>query len=236
MTVTKAVTIPPCIQLQTANVNQAVTPPPGAPKRARSAPNPRIGRSLAAKVNKIISQQEKKYFDSNSTITTVAATASVVALGNVTQGDDATSRDGRKISMVSSAIRGHITASGGSPNSPFRVIIFIDKQCNGTLATAGDILQTPTLPTSFLTMETKERFRVIYDNYCSLDKGDYGLLFNNTSQTIVPIRSFVKIPDDLAQVEYGAAATPLTNCLGMLIVSVSPVSFVYNHRMRFTDS
>lgn len=210
--------------------------PPGAPKRARSAPNPRIGRSLAAKVNKIISQQEKKYFDSNSTITTVAATASVVALGNVTQGDDATSRDGRKIAMVSSAIRGHITASGGSPNSPFRVIIFIDKQCNGTLATAGDILQTPTLPTSFLTMETKERFRVIYDNYCSLDKGDYGLLFNTSSPTIVPIRSFVKIPDDLAQVEYGAAATPLTNCLGMLIVSVSPVSFVYNHRMRFTDS
>lgn len=85
--------------------------------------------SLARKVNKILSEQERKNLDVSNSSLAVSSTATIIQLNSITQGDDATSRDGRKVSMVSSQMKYTFGPSVGTGTvvSPFRVIVFIDK-------------------------------------------------------------------------------------------------------------
>lgn len=208
----------------------AYTPSP-FPKRHKKA---RIARSLGAKVNKILSQQERKWFDVSASQALAVNTPVVIGLANVTQGDDSTNRDGRKISIVSSQIRAVMRPTGADK---FRVIVLIDKQSNGLTPVAGDILTAPSNVLSPLTMDFKERFRVIYDNFNTLGKGDFPADAIANSTNIYPMQYFYRCPDDLAQVEYGGVGNiPTSGAVWLLALSESVGNLEYYHRLRFTDS
>lgn len=213
----------------------------GTGKKFKAASRTTVS-NLTRKVNKILSEQERKNFDVVATNVALAATtASVVQLSSISQGDDATTRDGRKVALVSSQMRYTINGATSSMLGGFRVIVLIDKQANGVSAAAGDILTAPTNIRSPLTMDFKERFRVIHDNYSAFHKGDYPLSFalnvSEPTAALVPGQYFYKVPEDLAQVEFGGIGNiPISGAVVMLLLSEQAATISYYHRLRFTDS
>lgn len=204
-------------------------------KRMRSMRRSTVG-SLTRKVNKILSEQERKNLDVTAVVATVAGVAQIIQLNNIVQGDDATSRDGRKVSMVSSQMRYDVQGIAAGSSVGFRVIVLVDKQSNGIAPVAADILTAPGNFRSPLTLDFKERFRVIHDNYCSMGKGDFAVGGQNTT-TLIPGMYFTRLPDELAQVEYGGIGNiPTSGALIMLVLTESANEFSYYHRLRFTDS
>lgn len=212
-------------------------------RRAMSYKGKTVKKSLAAKVNKLISQQERKNHDVAATIAAVGGTATIVQLSNIPQGDDAVSRDGRKVSYVSSHMRYTYVRTGTDvTTSAFRVIVLQDMQSNGLTPVVGDILTGPTNPRSPLTLDFKERFRVLHDNFCSHGKGDYNLVLSaGGGRCTVPGEYFAPIKDNLAQAEFGGiGSVPTTNSIILLFLQDGPATatadFTYYHRLRFTDS
>lgn len=208
---------------------------PGTWKKYKYNPKGSTTASLTRKVNKILSEQERKNLDSSANLVTVAGVAQIIQLNSIVQGDDATSRDGRKVSMVSSMMRYDVEGLAAGSSRGFRVIVLIDKQSNGVSPVAADILTAPSNVRSPLTLDFKERFRVIHDNFSSLGKGDFDLNSNGT--VYVPGKYFYKVPDDMAQVEYGGIGNiPTSGALLMLVLTEQINEVSYYHRLRFTDS
>lgn len=215
---------------------------PGSWKKYKYNPKSTVS-NLTRKVNKILSEQEKKNFDVTGAVNLVAGSAQIIQLSSISQGDDATSRDGRKVAKVSSQIR--YTMGGGSDTqtaacSPFRVIVLHDMQSNGLTPVAADILTAPTNIRSPLTLDFKERFRVIHDSFMARGKGEYqfSLLTTTSSDAYIPGEYFYKFPDELAQSEYGGIGNiPTSGAVVMLLLCEKNANrFEYYHRLRFTDS
>lgn len=212
-------------------------------RRALGGRPAEIGRgavtTLAAKVNRLISEQERKNFDVvASNVNMTAGTALIVPLNSIPQGDDSSSRDGRKVSMVSSHMRYSVYTPG-----MWRVIVLVDKQSNGVACSAADILTAPGNVRSPLTLDFKERFRVIHDNYGSIGKGDFDTQGSAATMHHIPGEYWVKMPEELAQVEFGGiGAVPTSGNLLMLVLfelSGAPTysnTISYYHRLRYTDS
>lgn len=211
-------------------------------RKAMSWKGKTVKKSLAAKVNKLISQQERKNHDVAATIAATGGTAVIQQLSNIPQGDDATSRDGRKVSYVSSHMRYSFFRTGAEvTNSLFRVIVFHDLQSNGLTPAASDILTQPSNPRSPLTLDFKERFRVIHDNYSSYGKGDYNLSPIVNNRHVIPCEYYASIKDNLAQAEFGGiGGVPTSNSILILVLIDGAVGntadLTYYHRLRFTDS
>jgi len=213
---------------------------PGSWKKYKYNPKSTVG-SLTRKVNKILSEQERKNFDVSGSTNLVAGTAQIIQLSSIAQGDDAISRDGRKVAKVSSQMR--YTMNGGSDATvvavaPFRVIVLHDSQSNGVSPVAADILTAPTNIRSPLTLDFKERFRVIHDNFAAFKKGNYGFSNGAATETVMPCEYFYKFPDMLAQSEFGGIGNiPTSGAVVMLVLcETSSNRFQYYHRLRFTDS
>lgn len=202
-------------------------------KKFKFTPKPTA--SLTAKVNRLLSDQEKKNFDVLGTQTLVANTMSIIPLGSVAQGDDANSRDGRKIVWKSAQARYYISpTAAGAILGPWRVIILYDKQSNGVVPVAGDILEVGTNVLSPMTLAFKLRWEVLHDNYSSLGKGDFDLGIS-TADSSRHVGSFYKKLDHTA--EYGGVGNvPITGQLYMVLISTNIADVTYYHRCRFTDS
>jgi len=201
--------------------------------RRRLGGRSRTVKTLSYKVNKLLSEQERKNLDIRANLTMVGGTAQIVQLNSIPQGDDAVSRDGRKVSMVSSQARYVYAAETATIPPKFRVIFFVDKQSNGLTPAAADVLTVATSYLSPLTLDFKERFRVIHDNFCGVEKAG-GVLDLGSS---LPGSYWRKIQDDIAQVEFGGIGNiPTSGSLLMLILTAQNGNFEYYHRLRFTDS
>lgn len=220
----------------------AYTPSPYA-KKSKSNPSRSTVSTLTRKVNKILSEQERKNHDVTATVTPAVGSTSIIQLNSVAQGDDAITRDGRKLAMVSSQLRYTVTGFNTTNPGYFRVVVLRDMQSNGITPVAADIFAVPNNVRSPLTMDFKERFRVIHDNFCGYGKGFYdlgGTGAAGTSVPMVPCQYFFKFNDDAAQVEYGTIGNiPTSNSLILLFFTEGAggsASLSYYHRLRFTDS
>jgi len=206
--------------------------------------NPKSGvASLTKKVNKILSEQERKNHDLTAVLTPAVGSASIVQLNSIAQGDDAVTRDGRKVAMVSSQLRYTVQPTNDGNPGFFRVMVLRDMQSNGVTPVIGDILTVPGNIRSPLTMDFKERFRVLHDNFCGYGKGYYDLGSTGAAgsfKPMVPCQYFFKFRDDAAQVEYGNIGNiPTSNSLLLVFFTegaAATASMSYYHRLRFTDS
>lgn len=110
---------------------------------------------------------EKKYVDV-TTNSDISSTASIIPLSLMAQGTDQSSRNGISIKATSLTIKGAIKLAPASTLSRFRVIIFIDNECNGAAPAASDLLTAPTNIDSPYGMAQAGRFTVLHDHRYTL--------------------------------------------------------------------
>lgn len=123
-----------------------------------------------------------------SAITTDNGTISIDSLNTVKQGTQPSERIGRKIFIKRLQIRGAVrlpesndAPAGQNHGHRVRMIVYLDKQCNGAVAKPEDILQSTTTASgasvpllvgvdSYRNMEFIDRFRVIYDKTWTINR------------------------------------------------------------------
>ncbi len=116
---------------------------------------------------------ELKFHDVNLNVDPLAVAGSVTAsLNLIAQGNGESQRLGRKCFVKSIHIRGRWqvdTAGASDQDTTIRMIIFIDKQCNGATAAVTDILDSAGY-TSFRSLVNSGRFKICMDRNYTLHK------------------------------------------------------------------
>ncbi len=134
-----------------------------------------------------------------------------------------------------------VSTAAADTSDVCRVILYLDKQCNGVTAAVTDILESADFQ-SFNNLANKSRFRTLMDREYALNSCAGG--GDGTTEDYgenVTIDSFFKncnIP-----IEYdnsattGAIATVRSNNIGVLLISQdAKCSFSSKMRLRFSDS
>lgn len=186
------------------------------------------------------SQGESKFFDTTVAQTTVQTAGNILSpsLNLIPQGTTESNRDGRKCVVTALNMRGQVTipsvASAGQADR-VRIIVYQDKQANGSPATVTQILETAAV-NSFRNLAESQRFTILKDQNVDLvpqygstagsgeinyswkfyKKCNIPLEFNSTTGAITEIRS---------------------NNIGVLVISFdgtnTTASFGFTSRVRF---
>ncbi len=118
--------------------------------------------------------KELKFFDTDIALADVLAIGSVwePSLNLIPQGTEQSQRIGRKCTLKSINVRFNVKL--GSQTGPLaasetvRVMVVLDKQCNGLAATVAGLLETANYQ-SFNNLAEKSRFRVLCDRTYDLN-------------------------------------------------------------------
>jgi hypothetical protein len=190
---------------------------------------------------------ELKYKDREHEFVQVDADGEIdSSLNIVAQGDGPSERIGRKIVIKKINIRGYVSWESPSISSPentydqLRLIIYLDKQCNGTAATVSDILETEDIR-SFNNLSNKSRFKILSDQRFDLFSHAGGS--TGSDDTYSPgYKSFTKFIKCNIPIEYdqtattGVISTIRSNNIGMLAISQNGLLVVETTtRIRYTD-
>lgn len=107
--------------------------------------------------------KEPHLFDMGATTFAGDTTGTVQLLNGVAQGTDYGNRVGRRVTMTSAFIRGTLKANSTTPTAgQSRIILVVDRECNGVAPTIGDVLSTVTT-TGNLDLDNTERFLILMD-------------------------------------------------------------------------
>lgn len=154
--------------------------------RKRSRPNslvvsapPRKRSKLVYKKKQVQNDVEYKYIDTAHTgtvtqlIGTSLADPAFNCLFSIAQGDTPSSRDGRKVTILSTHIR--LMLRGSDTNDTIvRVVVFKDKQSNGQIPLPGEVLKTNTASVSdvlaFRNLDYSSRYIVQHDETVNLER------------------------------------------------------------------
>lgn len=124
---------------------------------------------LAAKAMKRQSQRVKlppgelNFIDINFASAAMTTTNALQVLNTCTQGDDATNRTGRKISVKSIFLRGYVTCPSTSTTGGIvRIKIVWDSQANGSAPSATDIFVTDNAIAAN-NLNNRERFKTLME-------------------------------------------------------------------------
>lgn len=192
---------------------------------------------LKKDVRRIKKSQEMKWFDVNLTS---ATGGQVEPLNNVPLGDDATSRDGRKIMMTACISKGYAglgTAVSGMP----RYAIVYDMAPNGVLPAATDIF-TASTAVAQVNLNNAKRFKILWDNHGGLALGRDPFQYISPAgeaatyiwNDYVKIRDLVTIYKDTGS---GTIAGTATGALyAVFLGGVSTSNAAISFRIRFLDS
>ena len=165
------------------------------------------------------------------------------SLVEIPQGVTESTRIGRKCTVKKISIRGfYVRASQVTPNSTedrIRVIIFHDRQCNGTQAQVLDILETAGID-SYRNLANSGRFNILRDTTIALNNlagggngvaNDYGRFTKNFF-----FNMNCNIPVEYSDVS-GALGTIRSNNVGVLVINWTDAQTAmrFRTRIRFTD-
>lgn len=195
------------------------------------------------------STMEKKFLD--TTIATTAVTDTGVILNSslnvIPQGDSQSERIGRKATIKNIYLDGNITqpvqTATGNMSNVIRIIVYLDKQCNGAAATVGQILQFQD-ENAFRNMEYVDRFQILYDKKHLVNTTAMGVLTGPVYST-PSVRKRVKFAKKCnipifwnSAATTGVIATITSNNIGIMAISnVSNSSFVdATCRIRYVDN
>lgn len=104
--------------------------------------------------------EKKNIDDSSGKWTTGVGTWTISVLNDVAQGTSATTRIGRKILMKSLLVQGYLTNTFGVG----RILIIYDKQANGNVPIATDVLTSNTIA-AVMNLDNRDCFIVVADIY-----------------------------------------------------------------------
>ncbi len=207
---------------------------------------PRMGRRFwgpRPTVSRFSTPLELKFHDVDLDDATITAGANITpSINLVAQGTDESERIGRKFTIKNIGWRFSVTlpavTGSASAKDTVRVLMYVDKQCNGATAAALDVLETADYQ-SFNNLANKSRFRTLMDRTYDLNAGagggdgtteDYGSVVINDT-----FFKKVNIP-----IEYSAVASTITgissNNIGVILMSSAGIGgFKSKLRLRFTD-
>lgn len=195
--------------------------------------------------------REKKYDDRSIAFTlgTVDQDGSVLStLSAVVQGGGPQQRQGRKYVVTDFMCRYYINfgteTDAQAADEVVRVVFFLDKQCNGTAASAHLVLEpTPGQSTTdylaYQNMDQVERFQILYDRTHKMDK--YAGANNGSTDVFAATgamgRCYKKGYWPHLCTNTGATVGDLaSNNIGMLVISKSnKCTVTARSRIRFYD-
>lgn len=218
----------------------------GKRKRARNGSARKRVRFVPVRGRRAVSMGELKFFDQGLTDAVVSAAGTIQAAGsfvNIAQGVTESERVGRKctIRAVQWNYQLALTASAGATltgGDTVRVIIYLDKQCNGATAAVADILESDDYQ-SFYNLTNSGRFKILHDKFHDINPtagaGDGAA---NDQAKIVRQYKFYKtcnIPLEFSAAT-GAIAEIRSNNLGILTLSALGLTGLDSQlRVRFSD-
>lgn len=190
---------------------------------------------------------ETKFFDLDVNVAPVLIAGSITdSLHKIDQGVGESQRVGRKCTITAIHWRYQISlptlTDVGAPlgGDTIRILMYLDKQCNGEIATVAGILETADWQ-DFRNLANTNRFTILCDkvhdvNYLTMAETAVG----NHSQTGM-IRNYVFNKKCNIPVEYSGVDGILTeirsNNIGILFLSSSGrMALVSKVRLRFSDN
>lgn len=189
---------------------------------------------------------EQKFFDVDLDDAAVDAAGTVTdSINKIAQGVTEVQRVGRKCTIKS--INWHYrtylpeAVSQATPQGPdiVRIMLFLDKQCNGATAAVTDILETANFQ-SFRNLANSGRFNILLDKSVALNYPSSGGWLANTyfNPEVTRPGAFYKkcsIPIEFSSTT-GAIGEIRSNNLGVLLISNNGVAgFESAIRLRFAD-
>lgn len=115
---------------------------------------------------------EYKYIDTSATGEAITNSGNKGTIIGVQTGDTSTTRDGDSLKITRIGLRSKFIINSSATESTIRLMLVLDKQCNGTQASLSQTLETNTSPgniVSFLEKDNRHRFRVLLDKIFHLD-------------------------------------------------------------------
>lgn len=186
---------------------------------------------------------ERKVIETASAFYTLDTTMDIVLVNGVATGTDFTQRIGRKINNVSVQLRGFfqptLAAVSNTQTEQVRCLLIEDSQTNGAAPAAADIFQDPANTNSFMNLNNRERFRVIYDKVLTLAPYNTAIATQNTNN-VPSLNVYKKV--SVPTVYEGTAGTVGSIASGAIffctIGSNTVSNWVLNAtlRVRFTDA
>lgn len=188
---------------------------------------------------------ELKFLDTSLSDSSVSINGDIASTVNaIAEGTGPSQRVGRKCTVHSVHWRYEVRlpayqGASAPNNNSIRVILYLDKQTNGTAATASDILDTPGIR-AFRNLANSGRFNILMDKIHNVSYEGLGGdgTTNDTSEVIknFTFNKKVNIPIEF-NADTGALSEMRSNNMGVLLVSANGVvtpSFNSVFRIRFS--
>lgn len=172
----------------------------------------------------------------NTMVVAGATTGKLLLLNPVIQGSSATTRLGRRITMVSlQCVYSMSFVPTTTGNSSLRFMIIYDKQTNATAMTAAQLLTTDEM-NGLLNLDNARRFRVIMDKV-------YPIGFSTSGPTCFLFKKWMKLnlPVEFNTGNAGTVGDITTGSLYLFVwqdgnlATASPQS-IFTTRIRFSDN
>lgn len=188
---------------------------------------------------------ELKYVDETHFDGVVTTTGVIHSVVTIPQAATGVGHLGRQSNVVSLSLRGTLWLNASSaataPTVSVRMIVFVDRQTNGVLATPAQLLSTVWVQ-SFLNLDNSERFHVLYDRVVALghDCGAYNGTTHVWGENSWPINLDFK--DLCIPITFDAATGDVgdqtENSVVVLFISniASLASVQYRTRVRYFDA
>ena len=192
---------------------------------------------------------EKKFLDTNVGINgdDQGAIFNSGTVCVVPEGDGQSNRHGRKITITSVMLRGRFTLDATAPTPDrMRIIMYLDKQCNGATLAASDILTNASGSAAtidgFRNLEETHRVVVLADKTYTLQRPNgnatVALAVANRTVTMYKKCNIEIVYDNSATT--GAIATIRSNNIGFMLINqldtaANAGDFNGNIRIRYTD-
>jgi len=191
---------------------------------------------------------EKKFIDTTQT-TNVPETGYLALLNGLNQGTSVVTRIGQKIMVKSINLRVRLSGSpiGATPtilNSMTRVMLVMDNQPNGVLATPSDIIEDLTAGTGVIAPQQKiyiSRFKILWDRKFNLinqtSAGQSNPNFTNYDEYYKKTRLQISYADS----DNGDITDIITGALYIVAIGLNSVAANYSIiewfcRIRFYDN
>lgn len=189
---------------------------------------------------------EVKYFDTTKAATALASAGAIAnsSLLLIQEGNTESTRVGNKITVKSVMVRGQLImssqADATATSQTFRIIVYLDKQCNGATAGVTDILQSASF-LAFNNLDQSDRFITLAEEFCTLDQpgaapsgaayvfGESNKVFFLKKKLNLPVKfkGNAGTIADLASANIGVLVIGSTDALGF---------YEYVARVRYTDN
>ncbi len=203
---------------------------------------------LERNVRNLKANVETKFID--TTINDAVIAIGGTLQGSITiipQGDTESSRTGRDVTIksifmhISIDINAIPDSADAFSSDTVRIIVFVDKQTNGSLVGVTSILETAVY-NSFRNLNNSGRFIFLYDKFFVINRLVTPTDGTNTNSSgIASIFEKVQIINKNIILDYtstsGALSEMTSNSIGVLYISRLALSGVENFvRVRYTDS